>query len=168
MFRRLGTPLALCALLLLAAAPALAQYPPDVTTTVAVSDTTVVPGETITVTGEGFAPGTRVTITLDDTQVLAVAAVRDDGRFSAQVTIPEDIAPGVHKITAAGVDAEGQPRGFDIFITVVAPAVAAPAPALVTTGLELTTGSALALALLTLGAAALYAARRRERMTVDA
>lgn len=154
----------------IAVAPAAAQedpYPPEETGDTTVSETVVVAGEAVRVEGDGFQPGSEVTITFNG-QVLGIAAVRDDGTFSTQVIIP-CVEPGDYTLAVSGIDASGAPRVDEITITVTEACEAAP-PAdetlpdvggLADTGIEVTTGLMAALALIAVGGAALFLARRR-------
>lgn len=81
--------------LLFTAAPAAAQYGP----TVSASASTVAPGGTVTISGEGFPPNTEGTVTLDG-QVLASFVTDGSGAFSVQVTIPAGLAPGSYTLVA--------------------------------------------------------------------
>jgi LPXTG cell wall anchor motif len=118
-------------LTLLLAVPAHSQdYPPS-SSGLTVSESTLAPGESFTVSGEGAEPGAIVTFTLKRSssalgggRVVAagpglarlVAAVRPqaqssvilgrttanaDGEFSATLTIPAGTAPGVYTLTAS-------------------------------------------------------------------
>jgi hypothetical protein len=133
--RKVVSALAIAAGLTLLAGPAFAQtqtqgtYPPT-GQQLTVSESTVAPGESFTVAGEGAEPGATVTFTLrrsssalGATRTLAarpglgqlVAAVRPqaqssvplgsttadaDGEFSATLTIPSGTDPGVYTVTA--------------------------------------------------------------------
>jgi hypothetical protein len=62
----------------------------------------------LTVNGDGFAPHTKVTITLESSPVLlGTAATNASGAFSKTVTIPRTTAPGRHTIKATGKAAGG-------------------------------------------------------------
>ncbi|MGH3665489.1 MAG: hypothetical protein ACRDU8_05280, partial [Egibacteraceae bacterium] len=63
--RRVTTLLTAVLLTALWVAPAAAQYPPEEDAEAFVSDTTVAPGEEVTVTGEDFTPGSTVSVSLD-------------------------------------------------------------------------------------------------------
>lgn len=162
--------LALSAVLLMAV-PVLAQeYPPaDDEASVTVSQTTVAPGEAITVVGDDFQPGSTVTIALVDSagtaEVLGSALVAADGTFSAQVTIPADTPPGDYILRVRGFDVDGNERVLDTALAVTgdqaAPVTAGPS--LARTGGLLTTGGALAALLLVVGGGAVFASRRLGR-----
>lgn len=148
-------------LLVFAAAPAFAQYPPDEDAELVVSDTTVVPGQPMTVAGADWQPGSEVTITFEsEPVVLGTASVGDDGTFSTTVTIPEDATAGEHTIRVTGIGEDGEPQTQSIAITVVA-AAAAVAGGLAATGGTVTVGLALAVGLFALGGAGLYATRKK-------
>lgn len=160
------------AMLALAAAPALAQddYPPDPGPTAAVSDIVVVPGEAITVVGDGWQPGSTVTIDLGGA-VLGTAPVGQDGTFSTTVTIPANTRPGAHTLRISGTGADGQPRTVTIAITVVETAGVGTPGVTPGTGLPTTGGQPLlalfaATGLLVTGSAAVLVARRRNRASL--
>lgn len=99
--------LLLAAALLLAATPGVAQAQGYVQGNfVAASDTTVVPGQPITISGCCFS-GEVVLDIFSTPQRLGTATANADGVFTATVTIPTDIAPGEHTITATGQNADG-------------------------------------------------------------
>lgn len=82
----------------LIAAPALAQYGFTVT------PGEVTPGSTISIVGDGCAPGSEVTITLtsegsDDEIVLATGTADDEGNVALEAVIPEDLAPGTYTVS---------------------------------------------------------------------
>jgi hypothetical protein len=83
------------------ATPVLAQgYPPGAQT-IEVSDSTVFPCGTVTVTGSNLVPGITVEITFDG-EVIGSAVVGADGTYSVSVTIPCDTAPGTYALGRAG------------------------------------------------------------------
>lgn len=85
------------------------QYPPTAAA-LTVSDTTVNPGQAVTVSGSGYANRARVTIIFESTPVeLGTATTDDAGRFSTQVRIPSDATPGAHTIRATGLGPDGRP-----------------------------------------------------------
>jgi hypothetical protein len=168
---RLSTLIALLALALMIAVPAVAQdYPidddePEAT----VSQTVVVPGQPVVVSGEDWLPNSTVTIEFLSTPVLlGTASVDANGRFSRQVTIPSNATPGPHTIRVSGFDTDNLPRVVNIPITVAAAAAAPAAPAapvtpgtaLARTGGYLTTAGSMAVLLLVIGGGALFASRR--------
>ena len=131
------------------AGPALAQgYPPGAQT-IEVSDSTVFPCGTVTVTGSNLVPGITVNITFDG-EVIGSAVVGADGTYSVSVTIPCDTAPGTYVLGAGGVNTQ---------ITVLAAGGgAAGAPG---TGANLGAGILILAALLVVGVTSLVATRRR-------
>jgi hypothetical protein len=133
--RKFNSALVIAAGLTLLAAPAFAQqdegtYPPD-TEQLTVSESTLSPGESFTVSGDGAQPGATVTFTLKRSssalganRSLAAgpglaglaAAIRPqaqssvslgsttangDGEYTATLTIPSGTDPGVYTLTAA-------------------------------------------------------------------
>lgn len=73
-----------------------------------VSDETLDPGQSFTVTARGFRPGTTVTFTVDG-QVLGTAVADEQGVATATLTLPAGIGPGRHTLLATGTGADGQP-----------------------------------------------------------
>jgi hypothetical protein len=116
----------IAALVVLLGTPVLAQgYPPS-SETLSVSTSVAVPGEPITVSGSGYAPGTTVTITFESTpRVIGVLQADASGRFTAQVVVPADATPGMHTIRATGLGDDGSTRVVSAAIMVMAPAAAA-------------------------------------------
>ena len=146
-------------LVLLPVGSALAQYPPAAPS-LTVSDTVVSPGETITVSGRDWLPGSTVSISLlPGVGVLGTAEVGAEGTFASQVTIPGDTAPGTYTLRASGTGENGQQRTVDATITVPgAPA----AGQLAVTGGAVTVWMMVAASLILAGTAALLNARRRK------
>ena len=91
-------------------------YPPQACNpgALSVSDTTVVPGQQISVGGCGFAPNTRVEITFESVPQLLRSLLSlptssaTSESFSTDVVIPSDAAPGDHTLKASGLAADGQ------------------------------------------------------------
>ena len=70
---------------------------------IALSASSVVAGDTVTVTGRGFGEGERVELTLfSDPVFLGSADADSDGRFTATVRIPLTTPAGEHTVRAAG------------------------------------------------------------------
>lgn len=159
--KRTGLVLALTALLALTAVPASAQdYPPEAATC-AVSVTTPVPGQTINVTCNGWMPNGEVeVILLSEPQLLEVIQVNADGELAEPVTIPTDIAPGDHTLRLSGVNAQGEQQHVDIALTIREPGD--QRSGLAATGMDSGLGVLLGVGLLSAGAGAVYAARRRQ------
>lgn len=101
----------------LVAAPASAQKYPPKKPTCQVSDTSISPGDQVTVSGKHWKPGSTVTFTLQPKGInLGSTTVGVNGKFSAVVTIPDSVQPGPHTIVCSGIDRKGDP--FVLAITV--------------------------------------------------
>ncbi len=155
--RKLSIVLATLILALGPSAPAAAQYPPGDQAEVAVSRVAVTCPETITVSGSGFSPGSRVTISFEG-DVVARAMVDAQGEFAAEITVPA-AEPGRHTLTVSGEDTRGRAVSRNVTIQCVAESPAGVA----LTGTNITVWMIIAAALLLTGAAALAAGRRRPR-----
>jgi hypothetical protein len=159
-------PLTLLGMLALAvAAPsAWAQYPPPGGGTT-VSDTTVVPGESLSLTSPGWEPGSTADIDFLSTPVdVGQASANSQGVISTSVDIPEDAAPGEHFIRLTGTGEDGDPRQVRTRVVVVAAgsaAAGAGASEVAFTGANIATWMVIGVALLTLGTFALVISRRR-------
>ena len=89
----------------LVAGPTLAQdYPPGAPT-IEVSDSVVIPCQTITVSGQNLEPGITVEITFGG-EVIGTAVVGADGTYSTTVQIPCDTSPGTFVLAAGGATTE--------------------------------------------------------------
>lgn len=76
------------------------QYPPG-TFFLSLSDTTVVPGQTITATGRVTPGATSVSFAFfSEEEDVGTSVPDDDGNFSHTLTIPSNATPGNHTITA--------------------------------------------------------------------
>jgi LPXTG cell wall anchor motif len=171
------------ALTLLLAVPAHAQdYPPS-SGGLTVSESTVSPGESFTVSGEGAEPGAIVTFTLKRSssalgsgRVVAagpalarlVAAVRPQaqssvilgratanaaGEFSATLTIPAGTPPGVYTLTASS--------GGEVLSVATIRVVAAGVGNLPFTGATVLPGLAIGATLIVVGGLLLLSLKRR-------
>src|SRR5512138_2371710 len=99
MIRRALTLMVSVAALLALATPAHGQQYPPGQFGVFVSDTTVVPGQTITISAGIFASGSTVTFTFFSQPVTLGTATADaDGVATIEATIPSDATPGTHTI----------------------------------------------------------------------
>ena len=77
-------------------------------------------GGSVTISGDGFAPGASLVAELHSTPVrLAAFKAGADGTFSTTVTIPADTTPGLHEIVVVGAGLDGI-RTITADITVVA------------------------------------------------
>jgi Bacterial Ig domain len=140
---------ALVAALFVLVSPVSAQYPR--VADISISDTTLsCPGDEFTITGTGFTPGSTVDIFVDGEQVASMQA-DEQGEFSVTIDAP-DAAAGEHTVTAES--SEGDRASATI--TCVGAAVAF-------TGADISRGLLLLIALVAVGALALYAGRRRAR-----
>lgn len=98
---------------LLAAGTASAQY------SVVVTPGEVTPGSTISVVGDGCAPGSEVSITIEAAEggeaiELASVTAGDDGTYDVDAQIPADLEPGSYTVTVTCGD-----QVFSETITVV-------------------------------------------------
>jgi hypothetical protein len=83
-----------------ARAATVAPYPPPTCSLLSVSTTFANPGDSITVSGADFVPGSTVSIVIVSPRtVLATTKVSSTGTFSVAVTVP-DLPPGNYQITA--------------------------------------------------------------------
>jgi hypothetical protein len=92
----------------LALAPAAAAQYPIESGTLTASQTVVVPGEEVEVTGGGFEPGTGVDIFFLSEPVLLKSVTADaEGGIETTVEIPESATEGSHTLEARGAAAGG-------------------------------------------------------------
>ena len=88
-----------------------------------VSTTTPTAGGTMAISGNGFAAGATLTVTLhSDPVVLATVAADAGGAYSVVVTIPAGTTPGTHQIVVSGLGPDGQPRESVVTVEVQAAA----------------------------------------------
>lgn len=92
---------------------------PGASCTAAVSDTTVVPGEDVTVSGSDFEPGTTYTIVFHSRSRLLARGTTDSSTITDTVSIPTNAKPGDHTLVLRGTDDDGGPRVLRTAITVV-------------------------------------------------
>ncbi|MEV4669261.1 GH92 family glycosyl hydrolase [Microbacterium sp. LWO12-1.2] len=59
------------------------------------------PGDSVEITGTGFAPGENVSIRIDDEEAVVVKA-DDDGAIRGDIIVPEDAVDGDHPVVALG------------------------------------------------------------------
>lgn len=89
--------------------------------TLALSDTTVTRGQTITASVTGFAGGSTVTLSiLSVEQQLGTFVVSAGGTGSRNITIPSNISLGAHTIFARGTASNGTAGSVSRAVTVVA------------------------------------------------
>jgi NHL repeat len=87
-------------------------------TALALSASAVNVGDTVTVTGEGYLPGSKVTIELhSDPVVFGTADVRSNGSFTFTAALPAGIV-GKHRIVVQGFDAIKGPMTADLPLTI--------------------------------------------------
>lgn len=144
-------------LALLLTAPAFAQYPPE-EPSCGVSDTTLGPGDQVTVSGQNWQSGSTVSFTLQPEGVgLGQTTVGGNGSFSATLTIPNSVSSGTHSIECDGVDVEGATVVLSSNITVSVGGTAF-------TGASISLGLLLLAGLLIVGVLALAAGRRKAKI----
>jgi hypothetical protein len=121
------------------------------------TDGAVTAGQQITLSGDGYLPGSTVELTVYSTPVsLGTAQVGADGRFSAAVILPKDLVNGVHHLVASGLDENGNPRYL-----VVEVAVSGGIAALAYTGFSALPYAGAGVLALLAGGGLLVASRRR-------
>lgn len=155
----------------LAVSPAAAQYPPPGGGTT-VSDTTVVPGQSVGITSPGWKPGSTADLDFLSAPVdVGDAGADGQGVIETTVRIPEEASSGEHHIRLTGTGQDGDPRQVRIRLLVLstgagagggtgADAVEGVVPF---TGASVTVWMVFAIALFALGMVALAAGRRGER-----
>ena len=131
------------------------------------ADGTVEAGGQVTLTGDGYLPGSNVEAIAYSTPVsLGTVVAAANGTFSVTVTLPEDLADGTHHLVTSGVDPSGNPRYLVVEVTVTGGAAVARLASTADGDLAYTGFSALpyagagAVALLA-GAGLIVASRRR-------
>ncbi|HVM06439.1 MAG TPA: hypothetical protein VM242_14830 [Acidimicrobiales bacterium] len=118
--RRVLTTLVGLAAVLMLASPAAAQYPPS-DQQLTVTDASPEPGQEVQVAGDGFMPGSTVSIYFESVPVLlATATVDQQGHFAVWVRIPRDAEQGWHLFRVKGTGTDGRPRELTIPIYVSA------------------------------------------------
>lgn len=106
----------LCALLLSFATAATAQYPPTVGNG-AVNRSTVKQCQCVQFSGDGFEPGSQVTIT-DNGVVVARVTADSQGRFRHRVCFDERSAQGEHELRGSGTNPSGGAHVVRAVVTV--------------------------------------------------
>jgi hypothetical protein len=125
MVRRLLGVTAVAALFVLAfAGPAAADpYPPPDQG----GSSTVPQGGTVSVSSDGWAPGSLVTVTLDSTPVVLGTLTADSsGHIEGTFTVPSNAALGTHSVVLSGTDPTGAPRTVSQTLIVVAATTSGP------------------------------------------
>ncbi len=148
----------------LVAAPASAQQYPPTRPTCGVSDTTISPGDQVTVSGKHWQPGSTVTFTLRPEGInLGSTTVGQNGKFSAVVTIPSSVEPGPHTIVCSGIDRRGDPVIRATTIQILAGVVGGGGAAFTGTVLNVPLWMVLIAALFAAGVVMVAIGRRRRR-----
>ncbi|MDP8977653.1 MAG: LPXTG cell wall anchor domain-containing protein [Actinomycetota bacterium] len=145
----LSLKIGLLAAVLLVTPAAAQEYPPQ-GEEIFLSDVSLVPGESFTVSGAGWTPGSTVDLRVNPP--LGTATVAADGTFAVGVTLPADTPCGAGAVTGSNGPDEWDSVAID---------VVCGAAALAATGGDLTVGATLAAVLLALGAFLVYRSRRR-------
>ncbi len=143
---------------LLLGSPAFAAYPPGGPTAVA-SNTTVTPGQTITVSGNKWLADSTVRLYLGGPFVKTAAV--DPGHFSTPLTIPSTAKAGQLPLVVRGLDRTGAAAEVTIMLTVLDPAGGNGDGSLAFTGANITGWMILIPVLLILGFAFLLVGRKR-------
>jgi titin len=126
------------------------------------ASSTVAPGTTMTVSGTGYAPFSRVTVLIySEPQVLKVVIADVNGAFTVEVTVPAGLAVGQHTLVASGLDANGVLRYVSLPVTVSVDSTGATTAKLAATGADVALPLAGGLAALALGGGLIVASRRR-------
>ena len=134
------------------------EYPED--PGIEVDDSTPDAGDTITVSGQACAAGVGVDIFLGGVKV-GETVTDSEGKFSVDIEVPENTAPGTYELTAVGCDVEV----LGVTITVGGPTpggTALPVTGSSSTEPLVRTGAVLVAA----GAVLVYAVRRRQQATL--
>ena len=143
--------------------PASAQQYPPRNPTCGVSDTTISPGDQVTVSGRHWMPGSTVTFTLRPEGIaLGSTTVGQSGSFSAVVTIPASVEPGPHTIVCRGTDPGGDPFIGAIAIQILQ-VVGGGGAAFTGSTLNVPLWAVIVAALVVLGVALFALGRRRRR-----
>lgn len=101
--------------------------PAPVTAALAVAQRSVRPGDDVRVSGSGFAPHSRVTITLHSSATVVGTAWADaDGNFAATVVVPTNVSTGPHHLVATGHAKSGGQALLEAQLSVMAPSGGIP------------------------------------------
>ncbi|MGH2461714.1 MAG: hypothetical protein ACRDIY_22910 [Chloroflexota bacterium] len=95
--------------------------------TVTVSPSSVLPGQSVTVRGAGWAPNDQILVSFTDPNgnVLPLGVILADARgdFQKTITVPDTVPPGIYAI-----DGNGQGGSVTVKVTIVAPTATPPPP----------------------------------------
>ena len=125
--------------------------------------TSIVAGQEVTLKGDGYLPGSTVTLLIySEPQVLTTVVVGEDGTFEVTVTVPAGLAAGRHSLVASGVDTTGALRYLRMDVD-----VSASGAQLANTGFSAFGPLAGGLTAVLLGAGLLVATRRRPAVAAN-
>lgn len=125
-----------------------------------IDDSTVAPGETVQVSGGGFAAGSTINIDLNPGGIrLGTDTAGADCSFSATVTIPTSVLAGTYTIQASGTTPTGGALVLSAALTVGAEGVRGDLPDTGSNSSRPLTVAGIGLVLM--GAAAVFTVRRR-------
>lgn len=129
--------------------------------TATVNKTVVTAGSPIVVGAKGFAGNAVITATLNSTPVVLGTMTTDaNGAASATLTIPANTVPGTHTIVLSSAD--GTTASVTITVQGVIVTVSVNTATLANTGTDASAMGAIAVGLLALGGAAVFAGRRKQ------
>lgn len=121
------------------------------------------PGDPVTITGGGFAPGSDVVITIESEPVVLGETTADaTGDFSTTVVLPAALPAGGHTIKATGDDARGGVLVLSQEVTVAGASGEGGLPVTGVSGGDLLLVAGL---LLLVGGGVLFAIRRRQAVS---
>jgi hypothetical protein len=138
--------------------------PVEPSTTIALSSSSVSQGGTVTVTGNGFASGEKVKVTVaSDPVTVGEPVAGDSGVASQSFVLPSSIGPGSHTVTLLG-ETSGVTISAPLTVTAAQTGSTTSTTAkasIVRTGNDTTDQAQLAFGLVAVGAALVLATRRR-------
>ena len=82
-------------------------YPPRSRCQLQLSQSVAAAGESVTVSGSGYAASSAVQLSFDGGSA-GSATTDGSGAFSAALTVPSNAEPGSHSVAASGVDPNGE------------------------------------------------------------
>jgi hypothetical protein len=133
------------------------------------TDTTPAPGETMTITGSGYAPNSIVTVVIYSSPItLGQVQTDGNGNFSLAVSVPQSVL-GKHTIASLGYDSNGNLHVLTLPVTVTkatsrgSSGGSGGGDGLAITGAPVMAMMLLGAALLVVGGASRYAGGRRRR-----
>jgi hypothetical protein len=100
-------------------AAAAQEYPTTREESLTVSDSSLAPGDSLSIEGRGFAPGSSATATLFSAPMEVGTFTADgSGTVRGEVTIPPSTSPGEHRLELAGSGADGGPLVLSAQLTI--------------------------------------------------